>query len=599
MSKPQQSFEQFITYYELIHRDAATEYRLIRAGKTKSLVSNPDDLEADFERLARLNNNGWNIYSVVNQVDTAVLAKIASRRPWHERDDAGNLKLNSKGEPKRYFATQNHHITGINALFVDLDNPPEGNLTNLGLLQNAALSPSQIVQTSLEYKLQAYWLVEDGAFTPAEFKHVQRQLTKLFNGDKAVTNSARVLRIPGFLHVKDVKNPIQSQLLESNGIVYSRDELLSAFELDPTPPKPVSLPVNPAFTSGDWAKVVDAFERWEPVDGERRNVTLRTMNLACRLGVPQAEAIAAITDIKQRVWGADDALESTQGCADWSYSQGDLAEVGALVSTLERDYGLEIGVLDAVKRQRVVKAINCKAQLDPAQFDKVIDVNARYLSDVGGDVRKQLPDGPAVIVLQNPVGGGKSTMLREEFADSDSVVFVTPLVELCTTTARKTQSTNYKKLNDDDYRHYSSSYNHRLTITPNSWSKLNKSTAINGDDDSIFIHRNAVLDESDAIVSRLSDSDVTNEQSMYYALKTHIAGGLLQGGRVYLSSAYHQQSELTLVKQVLDELRADFGLDVPVILVRNEYQPAMGCTYELLEVDADKGVSKQKALRAA
>ena len=82
-------------------------------------------------------------------------------------------------------------IVKIRAFFVDLDGSP--------LEPVIEYTPSMTVESS-PGKFHAYWFTDD---TPLEsFTTFQESLAELFKGDKAVKDLPRVMRIPGFFHMK-------------------------------------------------------------------------------------------------------------------------------------------------------------------------------------------------------------------------------------------------------------------------------------------------------------------------------------------------------------------------------------------------------------
>lgn len=104
---------------------------------------------------------------------------------------AGVFVMVNRGDGKGR-ATGN--VVGVRALFVDLDGAP------LAPVLEAGLSPHIVVESS-PARWHAYWLVRD--FPLDEFKNAQQRLAALFNGDRAVCDLPRVMRIPGFLHQKE------------------------------------------------------------------------------------------------------------------------------------------------------------------------------------------------------------------------------------------------------------------------------------------------------------------------------------------------------------------------------------------------------------
>lgn len=85
------------------------------------------------------------------------------------------------------------NVTGVRALFVDLDGAP------LEPVLSCGLAPHAVVETSPK-RWHVYWLTADCALD--QFKPLQHALARRFGGDPAVHDLPRVLRLPGFLHVK-------------------------------------------------------------------------------------------------------------------------------------------------------------------------------------------------------------------------------------------------------------------------------------------------------------------------------------------------------------------------------------------------------------
>jgi len=88
----------------------------------------------------------------------------------------------------------NENVIAIRALFVDLDGAP------LDPVQGAAVPPDIIVESSVG-RYHAYWLAPGCPNT--DFTRRQKQLAAKFDGDPAVIDLARVMRVPGFVHQKD------------------------------------------------------------------------------------------------------------------------------------------------------------------------------------------------------------------------------------------------------------------------------------------------------------------------------------------------------------------------------------------------------------
>jgi len=84
-------------------------------------------------------------------------------------------------------------INKIRAVFVDFDTPDQPR-------PDYAIEPSIVVRTSLG-KHHGYWLTDDVKVD--QFQPLQRQLIDLYKTDPPVNDLPRVMRVPGFYHVKN------------------------------------------------------------------------------------------------------------------------------------------------------------------------------------------------------------------------------------------------------------------------------------------------------------------------------------------------------------------------------------------------------------
>ena len=110
-------------------------------------------------------------------------------------------------------------ITRINAQFVEMDDVSLEE--QLERIKRFPLPPSLIVKT--RKSLHCYWLMDEKAQI-SEFRHIQRQLVKQFNGDPACINESRVFRLPNFYHHKE--EPILVECIKFNPeLRYSQREL--------------------------------------------------------------------------------------------------------------------------------------------------------------------------------------------------------------------------------------------------------------------------------------------------------------------------------------------------------------------------------------
>jgi hypothetical protein len=91
---------------------------------------------------------------------------------------------------------------------------------------NFHLQPSIIVQSSSSGKGHAYWLLDETLKELQNFEPAQKALIKHYNTDKCIHNLSRVMRLPGFYHMKD--EPFQVTVLDLNGKRYSINDVVSS-----------------------------------------------------------------------------------------------------------------------------------------------------------------------------------------------------------------------------------------------------------------------------------------------------------------------------------------------------------------------------------
>ncbi|MGB2264808.1 MAG: DNA-primase RepB domain-containing protein, partial [Glaciecola sp.] len=134
------------------------EWRAISRKYPKSFTGMPDEI---FDSLEAANQAGYDIFITVNETD-GVDVKQAN-------------------------------ITRVRALFADFDGSPLSNLDRI------PLKPSFTVNTS-PGKHHAYWLIDGCPLD--EFKPMQQKLAHILDSDPAVCDLGRIMRVPGFYHLK-------------------------------------------------------------------------------------------------------------------------------------------------------------------------------------------------------------------------------------------------------------------------------------------------------------------------------------------------------------------------------------------------------------
>jgi len=112
-------------------------------------------------------------------------------------------------------------VIKVRSVFADLDGSP--------LAPAAEMSPTVIVESSAG-RFHCYWFTSD---TPLEaFTPLQENISRILSGDPSVKDLPRVLRVPGFYHMKS--EPFMIKITGGSGKYYSYRELVEMF-----PPLPV------------------------------------------------------------------------------------------------------------------------------------------------------------------------------------------------------------------------------------------------------------------------------------------------------------------------------------------------------------------------
>lgn len=98
-------------------------------------------------------------------------------------------------------------------------------------LLRSPLVPSLIVETKRGY--QAWWAAKEGARPEHWNALVLERLVPFFGSDKNARDLCRILRVPGFLHLKDPADPFKVRIAWRHDVSYSERQIADAFEWVP------------------------------------------------------------------------------------------------------------------------------------------------------------------------------------------------------------------------------------------------------------------------------------------------------------------------------------------------------------------------------
>jgi len=160
------------------------------------------------------------------------------------------------------FTRTKDDILAIRHLYVDLDQ--HGSIS-LAMIEKSTLvpAPNYILNTSPD-KFQAIWRINDIELGEAEA--LLHAMAREFDADRAATDAARVLRIPGFLNKKYQQDFLVSARYQTDQLYHSRDFHLRAESVEserrniPNPPRKAgpSGTRPPSQSERDWAYVKNA-----------------------------------------------------------------------------------------------------------------------------------------------------------------------------------------------------------------------------------------------------------------------------------------------------------------------------------------------------
>lgn len=151
----------------------------------------------------------------------AIPVTVDEARRWNTPEHGFGIfvTVNSFNGPRR-----KENLTRINAWAVDMDEGTKQQMHDR--LLKSPLVPSIIVETKRGY--QAYWAARDGK---AEHWNalVLERLVPFFGSDANARDLCRILRVPGFLHLKDPADPFKIRKVWEHQVVYTERQIAEAF----------------------------------------------------------------------------------------------------------------------------------------------------------------------------------------------------------------------------------------------------------------------------------------------------------------------------------------------------------------------------------
>jgi hypothetical protein len=163
------------------------------------------------------------------------LFRTVSRLAWAQARGAGVFVTINAADGQ---GAKAENIIGVRALVADADDA--GQVASLHqFIRTTGLTPSILVESgglaiapdgTVVPKLQAFWRI-NGCLV-AEFTRVQEMLNTRTGCDPSIKDLPRVLRLPGFFHMK--REPRMTRIVEQNHVRYEYRDILRRVEAAPT-----------------------------------------------------------------------------------------------------------------------------------------------------------------------------------------------------------------------------------------------------------------------------------------------------------------------------------------------------------------------------
>jgi RepB DNA-primase from phage plasmid len=187
-------------------------------------ITPADYIRANFdpsERIAVLLRNAERC-ETVQRISTAERIAASPFQEWMRYKNAKegfDIYVGMNALKPTAFTRTKDDILAIRHLYVDLDHHGPASLS---MIEKSSLvpPPNYVLNTSPD-KFQAIWRVQDIELREAEA--LLHGMAREFDADKAATDAARVLRMPGFLNKKYDRDFLVSARFQTDEVYHSRD----------------------------------------------------------------------------------------------------------------------------------------------------------------------------------------------------------------------------------------------------------------------------------------------------------------------------------------------------------------------------------------
>ncbi len=204
------------------------------------------------------------------------------------------------------------NITKVTSVFVDFDGGIE--------LPTFEIKPSVVVRTKNGF--HCYWVLEDEC-TVSEFDSIQLGIIEKYNGDRNAMGVNRVLRLPGFFHLKNPNDPFLVKIIENNSKRYKTKELLEQYGSKKTP-GPKEVYVNEFSVN----KKQYPLRRWSVIKNNCRALN-RVFELSRKDQLGSAEGLSLLSYLQMFKGGRELFIDTTVG---WGTDSSELREIDKFIA---------------------------------------------------------------------------------------------------------------------------------------------------------------------------------------------------------------------------------------------------------------------------
>lgn len=157
----------------------------------------------------------------------AIIVTRAEAREWNTPDRGYGIFMTVNdfgGQPRR-----KENLKQILAWPVDIDTGSKAE--QFARLHSSPLIPSMIIETKRGY--QAWWWAAPDAKPEHWNAIVLERLVPYFGADSNARDICRILRVPGYLHLKDPTQPFRIAEVWRNEVRYTERQMAAAFKWTP------------------------------------------------------------------------------------------------------------------------------------------------------------------------------------------------------------------------------------------------------------------------------------------------------------------------------------------------------------------------------